>query len=316
MSQETSPSEQLDTREMNQVIEHGLRGQKGGIGFALLGSLGVDYPKPEQFQLSDCLREQEISDTWEKMQKGQKVWWEGGDGFGKTTFLGELGTFLQTQRTAAGEPYMRFDLGFLTHGTVADIDSAMERLDYYLGKGRAAAPNAIYMLDSADYLWEKEGNLNMGPLAQKRIEFFQKLLTSDCKVIMTAHNVESKNKKVDPLAKNECKRAMTLSDVSINELSPYYPPDKVKDMLSRVGIPRPILDKLINSDYFLPAIHHGVLSNYILGGQDNYSIKTLLCWIDSFIKVGNNTNQIVNNLKNVFIGRNNQRIQDWMTIGF
>lgn len=298
------------------INEKSLR-EAGGIGWSILSKIGVRYPGPEQFDLQDCLREQEITETWQKLESGKKVWWEGGDGYGKTTFMGEFKTFIEAENLnrSSENKIQIIDLGVLTHGNIADLKFYREQITYFSSDGIKFAPNILYVVDSVDYLWEQTQGRDLSALTSARIEVFKLAIKSPFKVLMTAHDKDSKNKVVDSPAKIRCGNILSSNHVDINKLSPLYPPDKINRLLKRVGIPNQIADNLTSS-LFYPIRHHGVMSNYVLGGPETYSIGHLVSWIDYKIKFGEDFDQITEDIKQVLIARNYVRIRDWATIGF
>lgn len=299
------------------IIQEGLK-EYGGIGWSILGGVGVKFPLVAEFSLSDCMREAEIQQTLSLLEQGKKVWWDAGEGYGKTTFLSELETYIDAKNIKS-DPRSQlqvFDIDHIIRGTAADmrprIEHETERIEYYLGSGKAKATSKVYVLDSADFLWERvKGESVYGPTIKARIEFIKKLLHSDCKMIMTSHDQEPKNKAVDDIAKSYFESMLRVYGVERKKLSPLYPEEKMKAVLERVGFPPATVDGLFRYVGY-PARHHGMMTNYVLGVKDNYRLPDLLSYIDSLARLGLSEEEVAAKLVPVFNQRNERRIKDWL----
>lgn len=292
--------------------------EKGGIGFSILFSVGVTPPETGNITPRDCMREPEILETVELLHSGKKVLWEGGDGFGKSTFTGELAAILLKE-----EPDLK--IINLTHNdfrTRSSMERQLERLEW---ESASDHPDKIlYLLDSVDYLWEKiPPSLDNAGLAQLRIEFIQKLMFSDHKVVMTSHDVEPKNKEVDEYLKIRLNSHFNVLSVR-EKLSPWYQPHKVIQVLERVGFPHDLAVELVSSNQEA-VCRHSTLVNYFFK-QPNYqketqelqfSLKRSLQFIQRIMETEKNPIQYLSKVfQSVFKARNLIRFQDWINIGY
>jgi hypothetical protein len=162
----------MPTNSWEATTLHDVSRGKGGIGWSVLRGLEVEAPGGKEFKLRECLREQEVLSTWESLQKGKKVMWEGDEGVGKSTFLSEVTSFLDFQNTlrSASEQLYLVRLDKLMISTRERIENALDLPN---------DKNIVYLFDSADYLWEKvEGEGMTGPITQLRINLLNKILHS------------------------------------------------------------------------------------------------------------------------------------------
>lgn len=310
-------SESVNARE--KIIRNkGYLHEKGGIGHSLLFNLDVRPPDLHDFKLADCMREEEIIETDKLLRSGKKVMWEGGDGYGKTTFIGELTQYLHKEN-----PELQISsMSHMDFRTSSSIKRQIERLEHALQSNEPT--NLLYIIDSADYLWEKPDNSPDNiDLAQLRIEFMNKLLNSDVQTLMTSHSIEPKNKEVDMYLKRRFE-LMFGSTVDRKNLSPLYPTDKVSKILQRVGFPKELAEYLSWYESS-KTCKHSVLVNYFFkqpslakenSGQQ-FSLERTISYISSFLKDPHNS---INDLITVFIdffhGRNMTAFKDLVNIGF
>lgn len=310
---------EIKPRDTEKILRGERLRENGGIGWALLRNIGIGSPEPQNFRIEDCMREEEINETWSSLQRGNKVWWEGGDGYGKSTFLGEFQTFIVAlNESRRPEDQIRIeDLSVITHGKIENLEFHREKINFLTNTevGKKVAKNTLYVIDSADYVWEQTGGIYMSPLTKERVALFKALLESPCMVLMTAHDKESKNKKVDEFAKMKATHSMTINGVEKHKLSPLYPEDKVNSLFKSLGLHPEIVD-ILTSKLFLPIRHHGVLSNYVINGPETYSISYLLNWVKSKLDTGELLDFIAKDIEVLLSQRNVKRIQDWLTIGF
>lgn len=311
--------ESVQTKEAREKIirNHGFLHEKGGIGFSVLFSVGVTPPEIGKAKLSECMREEEVRTTVHLLNSGKKVLWEGGEGFGKSTFTSELVNVLLKE-----EPHLK--IINLTHNDFCTKSSMQTHLNTLNRESDSDHPdNTLYLLDSVDYLWEKipVSSDNEG-LAQMRIEFIQKLMFSEYLVVMTSHDVEPKNKKVDDYLKIRLNSHFNVLSVR-EKLSPWYPSHKVIQVLERVGFPRELAVELVSSNREA-VCRHSTLVNYFFRQpnyqtetkEHQYSLTRSLQFIQSTMESKKNPIQYLTQFfNNIFSARNLIRFQDWLKVG-
>lgn len=201
------------------------------------------------------------------------------------------------------------------------MQSQIERLKMESESNRTE--KVLYLLDSVDYIWEKiPPNSNTVGLAQKRIQFIQNLLNSDHKVVMTAHDVEPKNKEIDDMLKIRLNSLFNVLSVR-KKLSPVYPPSKVAQVLERVGFPHDLAIQLVTKN-LSDVCRHSVLVNYFFKqpdlqsetGKQQFSLTRSLQFIESSMKTQKDPIwHLIGVFQSVFSARNMLRFQDWVNIG-
>ena len=172
---EDDPQRLVLSESGRQIIETGgLRGQRGGAGWAILHGIGVRPPESDTFDIHDCMREDEILGTWQLLTSNKKVWWEGGDGYGKTTFMEEFMAYVDNvnARSPSNKKYRTIFLTAASCRSIDSITSLISDLDTQQKDSPDEQEHLIYILDSADNLWEKsdsKDNLNALTIKKNRV---------------------------------------------------------------------------------------------------------------------------------------------------
>lgn len=295
-------------------------GERGGIGWSILSSVGVESPNKSEFKASDCLREDEIKLTEQLLDQGWEALWYGGDGYGKTTFMSELHKYFESK-------------GLKVHFVLGVSGRNEESLKHIIGLiGEIKKENSekrgeqIFLVDSVDYFWEDPavgGYTGSTSRRRLRVELLEALHDSGCKIVYTCHEPEPKNKPIDLQLKVKCKRWLSKYDgVEEQHLSLIYPEEKVKSVLLRVGIPEPVVEYWLKHNNF-SICKHVLLANYLLKGNlrdpkesGKYSLRRVLSFIESSLRIGNSMQDICQALSYAIKGRDSVRFQHWATTGF
>ncbi len=278
--------------------------ETGGVGWSILRKIGVNPPDIKKFSLGDCMREAEINHTWESLQNNKPIIWYGPEGSGKTTFLTELDTFIQSQNShrAPQDQLTVRRLDFLTLSNLRNISHQIENL--------RTDSNTIYLFDSADYLWEKPSTSQGGDsLTQSRINFLDQLLKSKNKLVMTAHDQDPKGVVVDQVAKIKCQALLNIHGVEARALSQEYDQRKIEQVLERLGLPRGLVAELMQSNTSNSFDHATFINTFL--GKDEHGSFDLLNWAFDMISNRLNPSVIATRLLGILQIRNAHRIQSW-----
>lgn len=228
-----------------------------------------DRPTPEDF-LKTCMRGREIASIEEGLKGGQGVFLYGGDGFGKTTLLSELGRYLEL------EGYILIDVSYDTFREPEYARAKIAQLQdikWGLEKGLLTRAKVCVLSDSADYIWEDvalsvTSSEGQGELRKLRMEILELLLEPGMPVVATLHNEAADTKQKDPmlesLVKGRIAESCDQGNIQMIELGRLYDEDRVGRFLESHGVHPAVVDALL---VWATAREHVLLANYMFAPE-------------------------------------------------
>lgn len=255
-------------------------------------ALTQEHLLPNQSAPSKSLmREEEVERTKQGFLRGHRVLVYGTDGSGKTTFLTELKGHLSERNTTLHMINSRLR-------SVEELKLSMESIDSLEQEYQRTGIKPVLMVDSADYLWEQASE----EIITYRKQFYQRCLDSKIDVVMTFHNVESKEKRVDLQAKKYFEKLNIEKRDNVDSiyLSPEYPVEKVEDFLTTLGFNEKIANFIASHNF---ARNHASLRNYFLKECREKDLAVYLNKIVATSSLEKAKNYIINILKKFENGR-------------